>query len=63
MPLPFVPNAISMVNIRLEHGGAAPDSLSEYYGKSGASSSGTISMNDFRQTGGSPPAATSSYHP
>ena len=60
MPLPFVPNAISMVNIRLEHGGAAPDSLSEYYGKSGASSSGTISMNDFRQTGGSPPAATSS---
>ena len=48
MPLPFVPNAISMVNIRLEHGGAAPDSLSEYYGKSGASSSGTISMNDFR---------------
>lgn len=60
MPLPFVPNAINMVNIRLEHGGAAPDSLSEYYGKSNAPSSGTISMNDFRQTGGSPPAATSS---
>tara|TARA_Y100000994_G_scaffold224212_1_gene205700 strand:- start:256 stop:2049 length:1794 start_codon:yes stop_codon:yes gene_type:complete len=60
MPLPFVPNSISMLLIRLEHGGAAPDSLSEYYGKSGAASSGTISMNDFRQTGGSPPAATSS---
>tara|TARA_S200002703_G_scaffold34159_1_gene29548 strand:- start:399 stop:2252 length:1854 start_codon:yes stop_codon:yes gene_type:complete len=60
MPLPFSPNSISLKNVELEHGGSPPISLSEYYGKSGAPSSGTISMNDFRQTGGAPPAATTS---
>ena len=44
----------------LEHGGAHPISLSEYYGDGGAPSSGAISLNDFRQDANSSGASAAS---
>ncbi len=39
--------AISLENVQTEFGGAAPISITEYYGSGGAPSSGIISLSDF----------------
>ena len=51
MALPSSPNQISMSQIAAEFGGSAPHSLSEYYSKGNAPSSGEIQMGaDFHGT-------------
>ena len=56
MALPPVGSSISLSDIQSEYGGSNPISLSEYYGKGNAPSSGAITMSaDFGGTSNAPP--------